>query len=398
MKYDFDQVIDRHHTFSMKWDGGEQIKEMGLSERFDEDTIAIFTADMDFRCAQPIIDAMDKIVQHGIFGYSASVGAPEYKQAILRWFRDRHDWEIDPDSIIFVNGTVEATSLAIQAYTKEGEGVLITRPVYGPFTSAIEENNRKVVNSELINQDGYYTMDFADIEEKAKDPNVTMFLLCSPHNPTGRVWKEEELKQLADICERNGLVLVSDEVHCDIVRKGVKFITAAKIGDPKNTVVLNAINKTFNCAGLQCSHAMIPDQKLREKYEEVSGMRLPNPFAIGATIAAYTEGDEWLDQVLEYIDGTIDWAIDFIHENMPKVKVYKPEGTYVLWMDFRETGLTPQEVHDRIYNKANVCLEPGVMFDPDKGTGFERICLPSPRPVIQEAFRRIAEQFNDCKN
>lgn len=397
MKYNFDEVINRHNTNSMKWDCGEMIQEMGLMDNFNEDTIAIFTADMDFRCAQPIIDAMDKVVQHGIFGYSAAHGNADYKKAILRWFKDRHEWEIDPASILFVNGTVEATSIAIQAYTKEGEGVLITRPVYGPFTSSIEENNRRVVNSELINTDGYYTMDFADIEEKAKDPSVTMFLLCSPHNPTGRVWTEEELRQLSDICERNGLVLVSDEVHCDILRKGVKFLTAAKVGKPENTIVLNAINKTFNCAGLQCSHAIIADKTLRDKYEKACGMRLPNPFAVAATIAAYTQGDEWLDQVLEYIDGTMDWVLDFMAKEMPKVKVRRPEGTYVLWMDFRETGLTPEEVHERIYDKANVGLEPGDMFDPEGGKGFERVCLPSPRPMIEEAFHRIAAQFTDCK-
>lgn len=397
MKYNFDQVIDRHGTNSMKWDCGEMIKEMGLMKHFDENTIAIFTADMDFRCAQPIIDALDKVVCHGIFGYSAPYGNPEYKKAIIRWFKDRHDWEINPDSIVFVNGTVEATSIAVQAYTKKGDGVLITRPVYGPFTSAIEGAGRRVVNSELINTDGYYTMDFDDIEEKAKGGDVTMFLLCSPHNPTGRVWSEEELSRLADICERNGLVLVSDEVHCDILRKGVTFTTAAKVGKPENTVVLNAINKTFNCAGLSCSHAIIGDKNLRAKYEEICGFRLPSPFGIAATIAAYTQGDEWLDQVLDYIDGTFDWVLDFMAKEMPKVKVRRPEGTYVLWMDFRETGLTPEEVHERIYDKANVGLEPGAMFDPEKGTGFERVCLPSPRPVIEEAFRRIAAQFADCK-
>ncbi|MCB7305573.1 pyridoxal phosphate-dependent aminotransferase [Bariatricus massiliensis] len=397
MKYDFDQVIDRHNTNSMKWDCGEMIKEFGVDIDFDEDTIAIFTADMDFRCAQPIIDAMDKVVQHGIFGYSGSFGNPAYKNAIIRWFKDRHDWEIAPESISFINGTVEATSIAVQAYTKEGEGVLITRPVYGPFTGSIEENNRRVVNSELINTDGYYTMDFDDIEEKAKAPDVTMFLLCSPHNPTGRVWTVEELSRLADICERNGLVLVSDEVHCDILRKGVTFTTAAKVGKPENTVVLNAINKTFNCAGLQCSHAIIPDEVLREKYKEVCGWRMPNPFAIEATIAAYTEGDEWLDQVLDYIDGTFDWVLAFLAKEMPRVKARRPEGTYVLWMDFRGTGLTPEEIHDRIYKKANVCLESGAMFDPELGTGFERVCLPSSRTLIEKAFRRIAAQFADCK-
>ena len=393
MKYDFDTVIDRHDYYSMKWNCNELVKSEGLAEGINKDTIAVFTADMDFRCAQPIIDALQRMVQHGIFGYSSISDTPEYKESVKRWFRERHDWEISSDAIVYVNGTVEATSLTIQAFTKEGDGIMVTRPIYGPFTISIEENKRKVVNSNLINNNGYYTMDFEDIEEKAKDDNVTMFLLCNPHNPSGRVWTKEEIQKLANICEQNGMLLVSDEVHCDIVRKGIKFFTAGKIGKTENTIVLTAINKTFNCAGLQCSHAIIHDTALREKYEEAVGWRMPSPFAIAATIAAYTEGDEWLEQVLDYIDGTIDWVIEFIRENMPKVKVLRPEGTYVLWMDFRETGLSAEEVHDRIYNRANVILEPGIMFDPDNGAGFERICLPSSRQIIEEAFRRIAVEF-----
>lgn len=394
MKYDFDTVIDRHHTSSMKWCPGEMVKEMGLTERFDDDTIAVFTADMDFRCARPIIDAMEKVADHGIFGYSGIKGMPEYNQAVCRWFHKRHGWSFGEEAVLFVNGTIKALELAIKAYTEKGDGILITRPVYGPFTSAIEKSGRRVVNSNLINDGGYYTMDFEDIERKAKEPDVTMFILCSPQNPTGRVWTYEELKKLAQICERNHVLLVSDEVHCDLVRKGVHFVTAARAGKPENTVVLTAINKTFNCAGLACSHAIIQDKNIREKYEALNDS-MPNPFGIAAVIAAYTEGEEWLDQLTEYLDGTIDWAIDYIHENLPGVKVRRPEGTYVLWMDFKDTGLSPEEVHDRIYNKANVCLEPGEMFDPEYGKSFERICIPSPRSMIKEAFYRIGEQFHE---
>lgn len=394
MKYDFDTVIDRHHTSSLKWCPGNMLKEMGLTERFDAETIAVFTADMDFRCAKPITDAMNKVLEHGIFGYSGTRGIPEYNRAIQRWFRVRHNWEFGEDAIVFVNGTVEALNIAIRAYTNKDDGILITRPVYGPFTGAIENNGRKVVNSQLINHDGYYTMDFDDIEKKAKRQDVTMFILCNPHNPSGRVWTVDELSKLADICERNGVLLVSDEVHCDLVRKEVKFVTAAQVGKPENTVILTAINKTFNCAGLACSHAIIADEELRMKFTaQVSCM--PNPFGIAAVIAAYTEGDEWVDQLVDYLDGTIDWAVDYIHENLPGVKVRRPEGTYVLWMDFEETGLSKEEVHDRIYNRANVCLEPGEMFDPVYGEHFERICLPSPRSIIKEAFYRIGEQFHE---
>ncbi len=392
MKYDFDTVIDRRHTSSMKWCPGKMIEEMGITERFDDDTIAVFTADMDFRCAKPIIDAMEKVADHGIFGYSGIKGRAEYNRAVCRWFKKRHNWSFDEEAVLFVNGTVKALEIAIQAYTKRGDGILITRPVYGPFTNAIERHQRRVINSDLINEDGYYTMDFEDIEKKAEGQDISMFILSSPQNPTGRVWTYEELKRLADICERNHVLLVSDEVHCDIVRKDVRFVPAAKAGRAENTISLTAINKTFNCAGLACSHAIISDDGLRGRFSALNES-MPNPFGIEAVIAAYTKGEEWLDQLNAYLDGTIDWAVDFIHKRLPGVKVWKPEGTYVLWMDFKDTGLSPDEVHDWIYNKANVCLEPGEMFDPLYGRSFERICIPTPRSVIKEAFYRIEEQF-----
>lgn len=392
--YDFDQIIDRHGTYSMKWDCGEMVKNMGLCSRFDKDTIAVFTADMDFQTPQPVLDALHAMIdKHKMFGYTGTMGTPEYNEAIIGWFDRKHNWKIEPEHINYVSGTVEALRVAVEAYSEPGDGVLITRPVYGPFTGAVEGSGRKVVNSQLINNDGYYTMDFADIEEKAKDPSVKMFILCSPHNPTGRVWTAEELKTLSDICVRNNVVLVADEVHCDILRKGVTFVPAGVVCAPENTVVLNAINKTFNLAGLHCSHAIIADENLRKKYQDALGMAMPSPFAVAALMAAYNEGEDWLNQVLDYIDGTIDWCLDFLKKEMPKVKCRRPEGTYVLWMDFSAYGMPEEEVRKRIYDQANVILEPGSMFDPVEGVNFQRICTPSPRPLMQEAFRRIAEQF-----
>lgn len=394
MKYNFDENVNRRGTYSMKWDGGELFKDFGMDVDFNEKTIPIFTADMDLACPQPVIDALHAVVDHRIFGYTSDRCEPKYRQAIIRWFKDHHNWDIKEEEILYVNGTVEALNIAVRCYTKEGDGILITRPVYGPFTMAIENNGRKVVNSQMLCSDGYYTMDFDDIEQKAKDPNTTMFILCSPHNPTGRVWTPEELQQLAAICKRNNVILVTDEVHCDILRKGVvHHPVASVVEDTSNIITLTAVNKTFNLAGLQCSNAIIPNAALRETYQKALGMRSPTPFAIAALIAAYTEGDEWLAQVNEYIDGTMDWVLDFMAKEMPKVKIRKPEGTYVLWMDFRAYGLTADEIHDKIYKKANVVLEGGGMFDPDNGAGFERVCLPSPRPLIQEAFQRIAAEF-----
>lgn len=393
MKYNFDEYVERRGTYSMKWDAGEMIQRMGLTKTFDENTIPIFTADMDFPCPQPVIDALHKVVDQRIFGYTSQSALPDYNNAIIRWFRDRHQWEIDPEWISYVDGTVTGVNVAIRAFSEPGDGVLITRPIYGPFTSAIEGNGRRVVNSQLLEKDGYYTMDFADIEAKAKDPSVKIFILCSPHNPSGRVWTKEELQTLADICQRNDVVLVSDEVHCDLIRRGNKHYPVAAVADNQNIVMLTALNKTFNTAGLKCSNAIIANPDLRARYKKALGFKTASPFTIAALVAAYTQGDEWLEQIIDYIDGNIDWAIAFLKEHMPKVKCRRPEGTYVLWMDFRDYGLTPEEIHEKIYEKANVLLEGGKMFDPDQGAGYERVCLSSPRPLLEEAFTRIAREF-----
>ncbi len=393
MKYNFDEIIERRGTSSLKWDNGEMLKTFLGIQKFDDNSIPIFTADMDLPTSNEIVSALHKTVDQRIFGYTSHQGTPEYFEAIQRWFRDKHKWEIAKEDILYVNGTVEAVKTAIMAYTNEGDGILINRPIYGPFTWTIEETSRQVINSQLQCTEGYYTIDYDDFEKHCKQDHVKLFILCNPHNPTGRVWKEEELKKIAQICEANNVIVISDEVHCDILRKGVKFVPYAQIGDPKNTVVLNAINKTFNLAGLHCSHAIIKDEDLKQKYSDALGMRMPSPFAVSACIAAYTQSDEWYEEVLTYIDETYDWVLDFLKVNMPKVKVVKPEGTYVLWMDFSAYGMSRETIKHKIYDEANVILESGTMFDPDGSEFFERVCLPSPRLLIKEAFERIAKAF-----
>ncbi|SEM70009.1 cystathione beta-lyase [Mesobacillus persicus] len=394
MKYNFDEVINRRNTYSMKWDGGEFLKEFGLTERYDEDTIPLFTADMDLPVPQPMIDALHKTVDHRIFGYS--IFPNEYFEAIQHWFKKRHDWDIKKEEIVFSPGTVHAVNVAVRALTKPGEGIIIQRPVYPPFTSGVEGNGRVVRNNALkYDEEGYYTIDFDDFEAKAKEETTTMFILCNPHNPTGRIFKEDELKRLSDICAANGVVIVADEIHGDLIRQDQTFTPIVKVaGTTDHIVTCTAINKTFNVAGLHCTNVIITNPELRKKYSQAMGMNLPSPFMVSALIAAYHEGEEWLDQLKEYIDGTMEWVVNFLAENMPKVKVRIPEGTYVMWMDFSGYGISPEEVHDRIYNKANVVLEDGKMFG-QEGLPFQRICIPSPRPIIKEAFERIAKEFED---
>jgi len=394
MKYNFDELVNRRGTYSVKWDGGEYIKAMGLTDRYDDETLPLFTADMDLPVPQPVIDALHKTVDQRIFGYS--VFPNEYYEAIQHWFKKRHDWDIQKEEIVYCPGTVYATNVAVRSLTSPGDGVIIQRPVYPPFTRAIVENGRKVVNNPLkYDENGYYTIDFEDFEEKAKDENTKMFIMCNPHNPTGRIFNPEELKKLSDICVENNVIIVADEIHGDLIRRNQTFVPIAKVTDHLDHIItFTAVNKTFNLAGLHCTNVIISNPVLRKTFSDNIDAKSAMPFAISALIAAYREGEDWLEQLLEYLDGTMDWVVEFLEDRMPKVKVRIPEGTYVMWMDFSGYGISPKEVHDRIYNRANVLLEDGRMFG-EEGREFQRICIPSPRPMIQEAFERMAREFED---
>lgn len=394
MKYNFDEIVNRRNTYSMKWDGGEFIKQMGLTDRYDEETLPLFTADMDLPVPQTLVDALHKTVDHRIFGYS--VFPNQYYEAIQHWFKKRHNWDIKKEEIIYSPGTVHAVNIAVKALTKPGDGIIIQRPVYPPFTRGIESYGRVVKNNALIcDENGYYSIDFADFEAKAKEENTKLFILCNPHNPTGRVFSEEELRKLSDICASNDVIIIADEIHGDLVRMNQTFLPIVKVADNTNHIItFTAINKTFNVAGLHCTNVIISNPELRTKFIKELGMHLASPFTISALIAVYNEGEEWLEQLKEYIDGTMEWVMEFLAERMPKVKTQIPEGTYLMWLDFSGYGISPEEVHDRIYNRANVILEDGSMFG-EEGQKYQRICLPSPRPIIKEAFERIAKQFED---
>ncbi len=392
MIYNFDEVINRRGTHSMKWDAGEMLKTFGLTERFDDESIPLFVADMDFACPEPVLEALRKRVDQRMFGYSLHSASPDYHEAIQGWFRRRHAWEIATESIVYSPGTVEALDAIVRAFSEPGDGVIIQRPVYAPFTRVIEHNKRQLVNNALINTDGYYTIDFDDFAAKAKDPANKLFILCSPHNPVGRVWTPEELTQLAHICLENDVVLVADEIHGDLLRKGQKHYPICTLVDDDRLIACTAINKTFNTAGLQCSNIIINNKDMRQKFIETLGFKTPNPFSISALIAAYNHGEEWLAQLNDYIDGNLNFVADFLKTNMPEVRFRIPEGTYIGWMDFRGYGLTSAEVHRRIYLQANVVLEDGEMFGVE-GTGYQRICTPSPRSQLQQALERIADQF-----
>ncbi|WP_445488126.1 MalY/PatB family protein [Niallia sp. 03133] len=394
MLNNFDEVVNRRNTYSVKWDGGKIIKEMKLTERYDEDTIPLFLADMDLPVPQALVDALHKTVDNRIYGYS--LFPDEYYHAIQNWFKKRHDWDIKREEIVYSPGTVHAINMAVRAYTEPEDGIIIQRPVYPPFTTAIEKNNRKLLNNALVcDEEGYYTIDFEDFEEKAKQPTTKMFIMCNPHNPTGRIFQVDELKKLSAICAENNVLIVADEIHGDLIRKNQTFHPIAKIVENDDHIITcTAINKTFNVAGLHCTNVIIPSFKLRNKFIRTMGYQMASPFTIAALIAVYNDGEGWLEDVKEYLDGTIKMVKEFFDEKMPKLKVAIPEGTYIMWLDFSTYGISPEEVHDRIYNKANVLLEDGSMFG-EEGISHQRICIPSPRSIVKEALERIAKEFED---
>ena len=399
MKYDFDEIIDRRndpYSFSTKWASGETVARTMLGvKRYSEDHIPMFSADMDFRCAQPILDALRREAEHGIFGYTlvqASHG--RYYPAILGWFERRYRWTVRPEELFYMNGTLEGIWHVLRALCPPGSGVIVQPPVYGPFFQTVGRAGCRVVENRLLDDGaGYYTMDWEGLERLAAEEENRVLLLCHPHNPTGRIWSDEELLRCAEICRRNHVTILSDEIHCDLIRREAEFHPLAAVAGGEGIVTFNGVNKTFNLAGLQGTNMVIQDPALRERvFEEVKTI-VPNPFTLAAMIAAYSEGEEWLEQCKDYLDGSIDFALDFLRQRLPKVKCRRPEGTYILWMDFRPCGLPEEEIRRRIYEEAQVYLESGRAFDPQGGAGFERMCVCTPRSLLQESLERIAREF-----
>lgn len=385
MKYNFDAVIDRNNTDSIKWDYLE--KYYG-----QKDILPMWVADMDFEAPAPVVEAIAKRASHGIYGYT---GRPlSCYEAIAGWVEKRHGWRIEKEWLSFTPGVVPALCTAIGAFTYPGDKVIIQSPVYHPFFAAVENNGRRIVNSPLKYEEGRFVMDYDDIERKF-DSRVKMVILCSPHNPVGRVWTKEELERLGNICLKHGAVIVSDEIHSDIVYKGHKHVPIASISEELslNTITCIAPSKTFNIAGLSTSAVIIPNQRLRKQFNcmlENIGMENGNIFGITAMEAAYRYGEEWLDQVIDYLEGNIDFLLKYISERIPSIKAARPEGTYLAWIDCRGLGLNQEDLKEFMAKKAAIALNDGTAFGPE-GDGFMRINVGCPRSVLQEGLRRIEE-------
>lgn len=388
MPVNFDEIIDRRHTNSLKVDFKS---ENGMPE----DVLPMWVADMDFRAPEAVTRALVKAAEHGIFGYSEA--EPGYFKAIRAWFSSHYGWEVRPDWLVKTPGVVYALAACVRAYTEEGDKILIQQPVYYPFAQVIEDNGRELVNCPLLYEGGRYRMDFDAVEEIIRREHIRLTLLCNPQNPVGRVWTKEELTRLGDICLRHGVTIVSDEIHADFAHTGHRHVPMASLSGAlsRQTITCTAPSKTFNLAGLQVSNIWIPDEEKRRLFcQEMArtGYSLVNGLGLAAAQAAYEQGDAWLTEVKAYMEDNIRFFRDFLRIHLPHAHLVEPEGTYLLWVDFRGYGLSHEELSCRLIRDAKLWLDDGSIFGAD-GDGFQRFNIACPREVLREACTRLALAF-----
>lgn len=385
---DFDTVIDRKGTRSLKYD-------FAVRRGKPENVLPLWVADMDFQTSSYITDALEDMVKHGVFGYSES--EEHYFEAVQNWMERHYNWHVKESWMTKTPGIVFALAMAVKAYTQENDAVLIQPPVYYPFKEVVEDNHRRLVNNTLVlGEDGTYTIDYEDFEKKIVEENVKLFILCNPHNPVGRVWTKEELERLGDICLKHGVFVVSDEIHADFVfeRKHTVF-SEVKEAYRDISMICTSPSKTFNIAGLQISNIFISNPEKATVFRRqvaaagYSQVGLPG---LVACEAAYRHGDEWLEGVLAYIKANAEFTRAYLQEHLHRVKMTKLEGTYLVWLDFRDYGLTDKELDEKILNQAGLWLDSGAVFG-KCGEGFQRINIACPRKTLQQALDRLIDVF-----
>jgi cystathionine beta-lyase len=395
MIYDFDTEIDRRGTHCNKWEfmpDADHMNSVQTDAFMGEDRILpMWVADMDFSTPPAVVEALIGRARHGIFGYTGRTR--EFDEAVVGWMKRRHGWHIDPQWISNTPGVVSALFMSVRSFTDVGDGVLIQPPVYHPFYNAIERSQRRVVLNPLKHEDGRYCMDFTDLEQKTRDPSVKLAFLCHPHNPVGRVWTKDELTRFGEICMKNNVLVISDEIHGDLIFPGIKYTAYATLGEDfaQNSVVCTAPSKTFNLAGLKTSNIIIKDEALRNSFErtlEKNAVYGLNPFGVAALIAAYRHCDEWLEQLMQYVADNLSFMEQFISRHLPSLKVIRPEGTYLVWLDCRGLGLSADELHQLFVDDARVLCDDGGLFGPE-GAGFQRINIACPRSILREALNRL---------
>lgn len=379
MKYDFDKTIDRRATNSYKWDSAP------------EDVLPMWVADMDFRTAPAIIDALQKRVAHGIFGYTRVPDA--YYDAVTSWFSRRHGWDIDREWIIYTSGVVPAVSAVIKALTVPGDKVIVQTPVYNCFFSSIRNNGCEIVSNPLRRTADTYKMDFDALERCAADPRAKVMLLCNPHNPAGRVWTPDELTRLGNICLRNGVTVVADEIHCELVYQGFKYTPFASLSDAflHRSVTCVSPSKAFNIAGLQIANIVAFDNDLRSRIDKAININEVcdvNPFGVAATIAAYNEGEEWLNQLVDYLHGNYEAMAEFCRRELAEFPITRLEGTYLVWMDCSSLGMSSDALEHALLDDARLWLNAGTMYGAE-GEGYMRWNIACPRSVMLDGLNRF---------
>ena len=379
MKYDFDKTIDRRATNSYKWDSAP------------EGVLPMWVADMDFRTAPAIIDALQKRVAHGIFGYTRVPDA--YYDAVTSWFSRRHGWDIDREWIIYTSGVVPAVSAVIKALTVPGDKVIVQTPVYNCFFSSIRNNGCEIVSNPLRRTADTYEMDFDALERCAADPRTKVMLLCNPHNPAGRVWTPDELTRLGNICLRNGVTVVADEIHCELVYQGFKYTPFASLSDAflHRSVTCVSPSKAFNIAGLQIANIVAFDNDLRSRIDKAININEVcdvNPFGVAATIAAYNEGEEWLNQLVDYLHGNYEAMAEFCRRELPEFPITRLEGTYLVWMDCSSLGMPSDALEHALLEDARLWLNAGTMYGAE-GEGYMRWNIACPRSVMLDGLNRF---------
>ena len=385
MKYDFDRVYDRRNTNSLKWD-------FAAERHHSEDELPLWVADMDFRSPEPVISAVKKTAEGGFFGYTKEKYGDQ--KTVSDWLFRRHGYAYDPEHIIFAPGVVFALTQAVLALTEPGDAVMISEPVYYPFSSLVRDTGRTLVRNVLIHDDrGHYSIDFEEFERQIRENNVKVYILCSPHNPVGRVWKREELVKAGDICLANGVLVFSDEIHADFVYEDNKHIPFASISKEydEGSLTFTSPSKTFNIAGLQIAEIIVRDEKLRNAVRRavnITGYAEVGITGLAAMKAAYTECDDWVDAVVEYIHGNMSFMEDFLSSELPMLRMTHPEGTYLPWIDCTALRLDRKGLEDLVRNKAKLWLDAGYIFG-ESGTGFQRFNAACPRKTLEEAMERL---------
>ncbi len=398
MKYDFDLICSRKDTSCSKWD---ELKNVFGSD----DIIPMWVADMDFPAARPVADAIQERAAHEFYGYTEP--GKSLIESVVERMKKKFDWRINPEWVVFTPGVIPALNVAIRALTRPGDEVILQEPVYYPFFNTVRQNGCQISTNQLKLAGGRYEIDFSDMERKFQPRmgmrempgRVKAMILCNPHNPIGRLWNKEEITRLGKIVIGNGATMISDEVHCEIVFKGDRHTPFAAISEEfeQNSIVCMAPSKTFNLAGLEASSIIIPSKKLRQKFNEARvGVSIPNLFGFVAMEAAYRYGDEWLEQVIDYIDGNLEFTLEYFEQKIPEIKPVRPQATYLLWLDCRGLGIDDMALRILMREKARVGLDDGFLFGAG-GSGFQRMNIACPRGMLQEALGRIEAAVNSLR-